>query len=103
MWLPDWPGRSIGGHVVQTHVQNGSSTLAGGTHAGSSTSPHTESKWMRVVALTGVVFAGALATNLIGNSTPSSTASAAKVAHYYLVHKNAVNARGLFSAIAVLF
>jgi hypothetical protein len=39
----------------------------------------------------------------VGGNEPSSSASAAKVAHYYLVHKNGVNSKGIATAAAVLF
>lgn len=71
-----------------------------GSDAGSDT--RTGTAWTRLAALAGVVFAAGLAVSAIGNE-PSSTASAAKVAHYYLAHKNAVNTRALFGAAAVLF
>ena len=76
---------------------------AGGNSAGGGTSPRAGTNWTRLAALTGVVFAVALAASVVGNNEPSSTASAAKVAHYYLVHKHAVNMRALFGAAAVLF
>lgn len=89
---------------METQVHVGGSTPAGRDVSGHGSSQHNSSAWTRVAALTGVVFAVALATNLLtGGNEPSSTASAAKVAHYYLVHKNQTSARGLFGAVAVLF
>jgi len=67
-------------------------------------SRHQSNNWTRVAALTGVVFALALGFNfLVGGNDPSSSASAAKVAHYYLAHRNETNTRGLLGAAAVLF
>lgn len=77
---------------MQTGAPAGANRVDGGTSA------HTGTNGTRLAALTGVVFAVALAANFIGNDEPSSTASAAKVAHYYLVHKNAVNVRALCGA-----
>jgi hypothetical protein len=83
---------------VETHQHTGR-LVAGGTGSSS-----TGTVWTRLAALSGVVFAVALALSVIGGGSPPSTsASAAKVAHYYLVHKNTVNRDAIFTAAAVLF
>jgi hypothetical protein len=62
------------------------------------------SRWTRVAALTGVVFALVLVPAvLVTSGAPSSNASAAKVRAYVLTHKTSYSVGALLSILAVVF
>jgi hypothetical protein len=62
------------------------------------------SRWSRIAALTGVIFAVVLVPAvLVTSGAPDSNASAAKVRAYVLTHKNHYSLGALLSILAVVF
>ena len=89
---------------MEAQMQTGAPSRADGTVTAPAAAKRVGSGWTRAAALTGVVFAVALTSSVLGGGNePSTTSSAAKVAHYFVVHKDQVNRHALFGAIAVLF
>jgi hypothetical protein len=62
-----------------------------------------QSRWSKLSPLSGVVFVALLVSGIFtSGNTPSDTASAAKIVHFYSTHQTGVRVNGLLTIIAVV-